>query len=138
LHVPIRLDDAVHPDHPLFQQARDGVYKLDAEHHRSPDQRSDQLAAALTVAAREKGLDRIDRVYLNADASRVVGYQDGKIPLLDGMVGVPTVKALDTPIEQSSKAWEQTMQQKHLQQLQVQLVAPQQAPSQRASRGFAR
>jgi X-Tfes, XVIPCD len=138
LHMSIRLDDAAHPDHPLFQQARDGVYMLDAEHHRSPDQRSDQLAAALTVAAREKGLDRIDGVYLNADASRVVGYQEGKAFPFDGMVGVPTVKALDTPIEQSSKAWEQAMRQQHLQQSQVQQVVPQQEPAQQASRGFAR
>lgn len=136
LRVPVRLDDATHPDHPLYLQARDGVYMLDAAQNRTPDQRSHQLAAALTVAARENGLDRIDKVYLNFDASRVVGYQEGKAHPLDGIVGVPTVKALDTPIEQSSKAWEQAMQQKHL-RTSAPNVVQHQEPTKQASHGFA-
>ncbi|MFK2871973.1 hypothetical protein ISP13_00405 [Dyella lipolytica] len=83
-------------------------------------------------------MDHIDTVYLNADASRVVGYQEGKAHRLDGMVGVPTVKALNTPIEQSSKAWEQAMQQKHVQQSPVQHVVQQQEPTKQGSHGFAR
>ncbi|RUL66556.1 hypothetical protein EKH79_01650 [Dyella dinghuensis] len=137
-HVPVRLDDAAHPDYPLYLQARDGVYKLDAAQHRTPDQRSHQLAATLTVAARERGLDRIDGVYLNMDASRVVGYQEGKTHSFDGFVGVPTVEALNTPIEQSSNAWEQTMQQRHLQQAPVQHVVQQQELAKQATQGFAR
>lgn len=135
---PLRLDDAGHPDHALYLQARDGVYKLDAEQHRTPDQRSHQLAAALTVAAHEKGLDRIDGVYLNMDASHVVGYQEGRTHSFDAFVGVPTIEALNTPIEQSSKTWEQNLQQRHLQQAQVQHVVQQQYPTKQASHGFAR
>lgn len=136
LNVPMRMDDAAHPDYQLFQQALTGVYKLDREQHRIPDERSIQLAAALTVVAREKGLDRIDSVHLNADASRVVGCQEGHAHPLDGMVAVPTVKALNTPIEQSSKAWEHAMQHKHA-TAPVQAHAPQQESSKQASHGFA-
>lgn len=108
----IHLNHPDHPDHAMYLQARAGVHKLDAEQQRTPDQRSDQLAAALVVAAVQKGLDRIDKVQLTIDADRVFALQKNKLLWGPSMVGVPTVQSLNTPIEQSSKAWEQAMQTK--------------------------
>ncbi|MGC1548012.1 MAG: XVIPCD domain-containing protein [Rhodanobacter sp.] len=108
----MHLNHPHHPDHAMYLQARTGVHKLDAEQQRTYDQRSDQLAAALVVAAVAKGLDRIDKVQLTIDADHVFALKSNKLLWGPSMAGVPTVQALNTPIEQSSKAWEQAMQAK--------------------------
>ncbi|MBO9648051.1 MAG: hypothetical protein J7605_06025 [Variovorax sp.] len=51
------LTDADHPGHMLFKQAQAGVHQLDAKVGRTPDHRSDQLAAALAAAATVQGMD---------------------------------------------------------------------------------
>ena len=50
------LDDPQHPDHAFYLQTRTLVHQLDREHGRMSDQHSDNLASALTVAARASGL----------------------------------------------------------------------------------
>lgn len=147
--APPRLDEITHPDHALFLQARDGVHKLDAAHHRIPDQRSDQLAAALVVAARRDGLVRIDEVTLHRDTESV-SARENALPGTDWTTAylhwpkigtAPTVRSLNTPIEHSSQAWERTMQQKQAEQAQLELQRQmplqqpvQPAPSQGRSR----
>ncbi len=123
--VPPQLDDAAHPDHMLYVQARAAVHQLDAQHQRTPDLRRDQLAAALTVAARREGFDRIGQVLLNDDASRVVVMQDPH-SACSQLAHVSTLEALNTPIAKSSAAWQVMMQQQALEPL---LAAPAAQPA---------
>ncbi|SFR90196.1 putative chitinase [Dyella sp. OK004] len=106
-----QLNDSRHPDHELYKQALDGVHKLDTQHGRAPDTRSEQLAAALVVAAREHGLSRIDHVVPGQDASHIYAAQGALNSPFKQVAGVPTTQALDTPIAQSSQMWEQAAKQ---------------------------
>lgn len=58
--VAPHLNHPRHPDALLFQQSRSAVYRMDAEQGRTSDHRSDNLAAALAVAARRDGLTCIN------------------------------------------------------------------------------
>lgn len=109
---PQRLDHTAHPDHPLYQQTRDAVHRLDAEHHRTPDQHSDNLAAALVVAARHDGMQAVNHVVLSNDAARTFGVQGELNSSFKQVTQVETAQASNTPIEQSSAAWQSVMQQK--------------------------
>lgn len=102
-----RLDEATHPDHKLFGQAQAGVNLLDAKVGRTPDQKSDQLAAALVVAARTNGINRIDHVVLSTDASKVFAVEGALDSALKRIASIPTVEALNTPIALSTQACEQ-------------------------------
>ncbi|TCV97216.1 NlpC/P60 family protein [Luteibacter rhizovicinus] len=107
--APPRLDTDTHPDHALYQQARHAVHRLDSEHQRAPDQHSDNLAAALTVAARREGMNRVDHAVLNPDASRTFAVQGDFNSPLKRVAEVETQQAVATPIEKSSEAWQQMM-----------------------------
>lgn len=109
-----RLDDKSHPDHALFQQAREGVHRLDARHERTPDERSDRLAASLTVAARQGGMQRIDDVDLSADTSRTYAMQGDANSPFKQVAEVDTQRAVTTPIEESSRAWQEVVQRAQL------------------------
>lgn len=115
--APLRLDQATHPDHALYQQACDAVYRLDSAHQRAPDQHSDNLAAALVVAARRDGLDQIHHAVLSDDASRTFAVQGEPHSPLRQLAQVQTAQAVNTPIEQSSLAWQQvaSSRQDHVQ-----------------------
>jgi peptidoglycan hydrolase-like protein with peptidoglycan-binding domain len=133
-----RLDDSAHPDNALFLQARGLVHQLDRDQGRIPDQRSDNLAASLTVAARAEGMDRIDRIALSDDGSKMWAGQ-GLGNMRDHLVqfaNVGTLQGVNTTMEQSSAQWPQAMQQFQLhqegsqqQQQQFQQQAQQQAVS---------
>lgn len=101
---PPSLHQASHPHHALFTQARDAVHRLDATHQRSPDERSDRLAAALTAAAHGQGLQRIDHVTLSDDASRTFAVQGELHSPHKQVAEVKTALALDTPVEKSAEA----------------------------------
>ncbi|SFR90178.1 Peptidase family M23 [Dyella sp. OK004] len=109
------LNDSAHPDHAMYRQALDGVHKLDAQHGRTPDMRSEQLAAALTVSAKQEGLSRIDLVVLGTNGEHVFAAQG----LLDSpfkrVASVPTTTGLETPMAFSSQQWEK-LQQSSVQQ----------------------
>lgn len=107
---PRRLDAPEHPGHALYCQAREGVHRLDAQYQRTPDQRSDQLAAALAVAARREGLARIDEVVLGETPDHVFARQKGTHSVFDRYARVHTVEALDTPLAQSSSDWARIVQ----------------------------
>lgn len=120
------LDHASHPDHALYRQIRDAVHRLDAEHHRTPDLRSDHLAAALVVAARRDGLNQVHHVALSDDAAHTFAIQGELQSPLRQMTQVPTVQAAHTPIEQSSLAWQQVALSRQADQAQAQpLFSPQ-------------
>jgi len=126
-----QLNDPKHPDYAMYQQARDGVGKIDAEHGRTPTVHSDNLAASLVVSARAGGLNQIDQVMVGSDGSRIFAME-GQIKAghgLDGkMVQVETMQGLNTPVSQSSANWPQAMQQG--QQVQAQAQAQQQQVAQ--------
>jgi fermentation-respiration switch protein FrsA (DUF1100 family) len=112
--VPVRIDHPGHPDHPMFQQARDGVRQIDTQHQRTPDERSDRLAASLVVAARETGLQQIHQVLLNSDASRTYAVQGEPNSPLKRVAEVDTMQAMSTSLEQSSLALEQVGQRNQM------------------------
>jgi hypothetical protein len=111
--APVRLDHAAHSDHPLYQQTREAVHRLDAEHHRTPDERSDNLAASLVVAVRRDGMHAVNHVVLSNDATRTFAVQGELSSSFKQITHVETVQATNTSIEQSSAAWQHVMQQKH-------------------------
>jgi len=132
-----QLNDPKHPDYAMYQQARDGVGKIDAEHGRPPTIHSDNLAASLVVSARAGGLNQIDHVLVGSDSSRIFAMEGQIKPGhgLDGkMVHVETMQGLNTPVSQSSANWPQAMQQGQQVQAQAQqqqvAQAQQQAPTQ--------
>lgn len=101
--VPPALHHPAHPDHTLFRQAQHAVHRLDAEHRREPDTRSENLAAALTVAARHQGMHRIDHVALSADATRTYAIQGDLQSPHKQVAEVHTQQAIATPVEQSTQ-----------------------------------
>ncbi|WP_049623671.1 XVIPCD domain-containing protein [Frateuria defendens] len=119
-----RLDQAEHPDHPLYRQAQSAVHRLDAEHRRTPDQRSDNFAAALAVAARREGLSRIDHLVLNDDASQAYAVQGELNSPFKRIASVSTQEAMGTSIEKSSAAWAQVALPRQSDQVQVPPLSP--------------
>jgi putative chitinase len=105
--APPRLDQPGHADNAMYKQALDGVHRLDALHQRTPDQRSDNLAAALVVAARSDGMSKIDHVVLNDDASKAFAVQGELNSPFKRLADVQTQQATGTPVEQSSQALRQ-------------------------------
>lgn len=128
-----QLTDPDHPGHALFKQAQAGVHQLDAQVGRTPDHRSDQLAAALAAAAGAQGMDRIDHVALSTDASKVFAVQGASNSPFKQVASVPTVESLDTSIAQSTQAWERASAQSQEQDQQplVQQAHQRQEPAMR-------
>lgn len=119
------LDSPEHPDHHFYLHTREQVHQLDRDCGRVPDQHSDNLACALTVEARFQGLSRIDKLAFNDDASRLWAGQGLEGQLRGHLMqhaSVDTLKAVNTPIEQSSAAWPAAIQQfqQHQEQAQQQ------------------
>ena len=98
------LDSLANPDHALYLQAQKAVRALDARQGRASDQQSNNLAAALTVAAKHEGLDRIDQVALSEDGSRAFAVQNG---VFKQTAQVQTADAVHTPVAQSAQALQQ-------------------------------
>ena len=105
------LDHASHPDHAIYKQALGLVHELDKSKGHTPDAHSDNLAAALTVAARNNGMERIDRIALDDKGATVVAAQ-GQVALgnFDKFARVETMQGLNTPLAQSSAKWPQAME----------------------------
>jgi hypothetical protein len=82
----------------------------------------------LVVAAKQEGLTRIDTVALSTDdGSHVFAVQHGM--QAPKYAQVPTLPALNTPIEQSSKAAQQVNQPQAQPPMQAPSVPTQSAPS---------
>jgi len=130
-----QLDDPRHPDNALFKQALGAVHRLYAEHGSKPDQRSEQLAAALVVAARSQGMNRIDHADLSTDNAKVFLVQGALNSPFKQIASVPTMESLDTPIAQSTQALDQVAKQKASEPRLSQPSGPDLAPpkSQRAT-----
>lgn len=104
--APVTLDNVDHPEHAMFRQTQNAVYRLDAQHGRIPDRQSENLAGALTVAACEQGLKSVDHVVLNGDASKAYAVEGQLDSPHKRVAEASTQQAIDTPIEQSSAAWQ--------------------------------
>jgi len=119
------LDSPANPNHALYLQAQKAVHELDARQGRTPDQQSNNLAAALTVATKHEGLTRIDQVALSDDGSRAFAVQNGAFKQT---AQVQTAEAVHTSIAQSSQALQQAAPaQPSPTHVQHQSQAPQQA-----------
>ncbi|MBS0454703.1 MAG: hypothetical protein JSS14_25685, partial [Proteobacteria bacterium] len=117
-HAPqSRLDEPGHPGHSMFKQAQDPMRQLDAQHNRAPDHRTDQAAAAITAQAYKDGLRQINGVMPNADGSRLFAIDGTPGSVLSKVSNVPTVQALDTPVEQSTQTYEQAAERNQQQAL---------------------
>jgi peptidoglycan hydrolase-like protein with peptidoglycan-binding domain len=105
------LADATHPGHEIYQQALGAVHRLDAEHGRAPDQRSDNLAAAVAVAAQANGMSGVDHVVLSQDAQRAFAIQGDLNSPHKSYVHVDITQSVNTSVAQSSAQWQQNAQQ---------------------------
>lgn len=122
------LTDARHPGNAMYRQAQDAVHRLDARQGRAPDQRSDNLAGSLAVAAKAHGLSRIDHVVLSDDASRAFAVQGDLNSPFKRYAEVNVAQAIATPLAQSGVQWQQAAQQAEAADLTRQR-AQQQSPS---------
>jgi hypothetical protein len=104
----VRLDDPAHLDRSLYLEAQSHVHDLDRQFRRQPDQRSDNLSAALVVAARSDGLHRIDRIELNKDASTLTAVE-APFGQPERRSEVPVVTSLNTTMARSSDHWSTAM-----------------------------
>jgi len=104
------LADTTHPGNAMYLQALDAVHRLDAQQGRAPDQRSDNLAAALAVAAHGHGMGRVDHVVLSDDASRAYAVQGDTNSLFKRYTDVNVGQAIGTPLAQSSGQWQHDIQ----------------------------
>lgn len=104
-----------HPDHPLYQQIRNGVSVVDSTHGRSFDETSERISASLLASAKSGGLDQVDHVVLGNPSS------DGSGPRMFVVQGeldnpahlrasVAISDAINTPVEQSLAKAEQISQ----------------------------
>jgi len=98
-----RLSDASHPGNTLFDQAHALMRRIDAQHNRGSDQRTEQAAGAIAVAAYCKGMTGIDRLELVEGGARIVVLQGTPGSVLSRVAVLDTLQALDTPVAQSSK-----------------------------------
>jgi hypothetical protein len=102
------MDDPQHPGHDMFRQAYTGVESLNAKHGVAASDRDKNFAASIAAGAKAQGLDRVDHVQLSDDGSKTFAVQ-GNLQSVHGLdrkiADLPTVKALDTPLIQSSNAW---------------------------------
>lgn len=101
-----QLDHGTHPDHELYKQALDAVRQLDAQHQRPSGGHSENLAAALAVAARRDGLTRIDHVMLSEDKSHTYAVQGDVESPFKRITGVDTAGAATTSVKESTASLE--------------------------------
>lgn len=96
-----------HPDHPLYQQIREGVAELDAKHGRSFDATSERMTASLLVLAKDNDLSHVDHVLVsNATSTHPAGHT---LFVVQGeandpahlRASMPTAEAAQTPVEDS-------------------------------------
>lgn len=97
------LTDPANPGNNLFRQAQTLMQELDAQHRRPSDQRTDNGAAALAVAAQQAGMTRIDLLEPHGDKFYAVQGIPGATSSKVAVAGI--AQAMDTPLSQSSQAF---------------------------------
>lgn len=90
-------------DHPLWLQSMGAVAGLDQAMGRQPDAMSERLGMALLVAARDKGLQRIDQAVLSDDGRYAFAVQ-GEPHAADRQIArADTAQAMATPVEEQMR-----------------------------------
>ena len=107
----LNLTDASHPGNPMYLQSLEAVYRLDALHGRTPDQRSGNLAGVVAVAAHGNGMTGVDHVLLTDDASRAFAVQGALDSTDKRFTHVDVSQAINTPLVQSSAQWHNVQEQ---------------------------
>lgn len=95
----------------MYLQSLSAVHHLDAKQGRTPDDRSDNLAAGLAVAAHGNGMSQVDHVVLSDDACRAYAVQGDINSLFKRYTDVNVAQAIATPVAQSSAQWQRDVQQ---------------------------
>ena len=100
-----------HPHHALYEQALHQVHVEESHRHIQSGPHSEALAGALTVAAANQGLSRIDRVQLNDAGTLVRAIQVSPIRDEPGLnhatMPIDTQQAMHTPLLHSSEQLQQ-------------------------------
>ena len=110
----VLMDDPAHRDHGLYRQAYAGVRALDAQHDRTPDARSERLAASLTVAAKAAGLETIDHVVLSDDRQRAFAVEAREITSVHRRLAhVDVLPALQQSLQASAEQLDQVNARLH-------------------------
>ncbi|WP_226469571.1 XVIPCD domain-containing protein [Luteimonas panaciterrae] len=109
--------DPTHPDHALYEQIREGVQRLDAQHGRTFDAASERMSMSLLALAKQNGISRVDEVAVN---NRTPNLQAGELVFLvqgnrsDPAMqreSMPTAVAAQTPVNDSMQRIEVANQQ---------------------------
>ncbi|SET28161.1 XVIPCD domain-containing protein [Stenotrophomonas indicatrix] len=87
------------PDHGMWLQSQGAVSSLDQAMGRQPDEMSERLGMALLVAAKGKGMQRIDEAVLSDDGRYAFAVQ-GQPHAADRQIArTDTAQAVATPVE---------------------------------------
>ena len=108
----IRMDHPDHPGYGLFKQAQARVDILDAQRGRTPNAHSRNLAAYAAVTALANGITRIDALLPDTKGGSSMFIAQHASPLRR-IAEMPTLEAINTPLEQSSAAFLQVAQQQN-------------------------
>ncbi len=88
------------PDHAMWCQSQGAVGRLDQAMGRTPDEMSERLSMALLVAARQKGMERIDEAVLSDDGRFAFAVQ-GEAHAADRQIArADTAQAVATPVSE--------------------------------------
>jgi hypothetical protein len=106
---PLRLDHPDHPGYGLFRQAQAHVDGLDAQHGRTPDAHSLNLAGFAAVTALANGITRIDALMPDIKDGSSMFVAQHTSPL-KRVAEMSTLQAIHTPLETSSAQYLQLAQ----------------------------
>lgn len=99
--VPSMLDTR-DPANGIYEQAFRCVSQLDKDHRRETGPHSQMLSGSLVSAATAAGFNRIDHVVLSDDASKAYAVQGDLNSPFKQCTDVDVVRAIQTPLTQSS------------------------------------
>jgi len=95
------LSDPAHPKNEMFRKLLGSMQDIDRSQNRPSDQGTTQAAGALTSASVRAGVDA-DRAVLGTDARNLFAVQGEGTSPGNNRVGVPTVQAVNQPLEVST------------------------------------
>lgn len=123
-----------HPEHPgngLYMQSLQGMEKINAQHGIASDQRTSNAAGTLAAAAYQSGFKQVDHVALGENGNKLIAVQGVPGSAHSKVTHVPTVQAMNTPLEESSISYLQAMNKDAQRQVALphQIQQPQQQPN---------
>lgn len=103
------MSQSEHPGNGLYMQSLKGIEKINAQHGIAFDQRTCNAAGTLAAAACQSGFKQIDHVALGENGNKLIAVQGAPGTAHAKVVHVPTVQAMNTPIEDSSISYVQAL-----------------------------